>query len=228
MGELPLGSLSLTAISDALDVLGVDGGLPGIRPVSAAGRCVGPAYTVLLEPVSDGEEGPAAAYIDDVPPGSVVVIDNGGRSTCTVWGGLLTMVAARNELGGTVIHGCCRDVAVADQAKYPVFASGVYMKSGKNRVVLRACQTVLDVAGTVVTPNDLVVGDTHGVLVVPVDLVDSVVEIAGEVEHVERSIAEEVERRERLETARTRHGYNRYAFGRRSAGARSQGQSAGG
>jgi 4-hydroxy-4-methyl-2-oxoglutarate aldolase len=206
--------MSLTAISDSLDVLGVDGGCPGIRPVSTTAGCVGRAYTVSFEPVTGEGQGPAATYIDDVPAGSVVVIDNGGRPTCTVWGGLLTATAVRNHVTGTVVYGCCRDVAVAERMAYPLFSSGVYMKSGKNRVRLRARQVPVEIGGTTVRPGDVVVADAHGVLVVPASLLDDVVRLAAEIEEVERSIAEDLERGDTLERARARHGYDRYAFQR--------------
>ena len=49
-------------------------------------------------------------YIDDVEPGQIVVIDNDGRMDATVWGDILTLVADRKKIGGTVIDGVCRDI----------------------------------------------------------------------------------------------------------------------
>src|SRR6185369_9773290 len=106
--EQAFSALSTPCVSDALDKLGINGGCEGLRPVAPGLRCVGPAYTLKFEPVAEGQTAPAADYIDDVPPGSVIAIDNGGRTHCTVWGDILTLCALQKELAGTVIHGCCR------------------------------------------------------------------------------------------------------------------------
>ena len=50
---------------------------------------VGRAYTVKYLPVAQ-DKGTVGDYIDDVPAGSVVVLDNAGRLDCTVWGDILT------------------------------------------------------------------------------------------------------------------------------------------
>ena len=73
-------------------------------------------------------------YIDDVPTGAVVVIDNGGRLDATVWGDILTTVAHRDGVAGTVIDGVCRDVGRSIELGYPIFARANTMRTGKDRV----------------------------------------------------------------------------------------------
>jgi len=72
-----LAGAAVPVISDALDMLGIAGGLPDLRPVWAGAGCCGPAYPILFEPVEPGVWGPAAEYVDEVPPGSVVLLANG-------------------------------------------------------------------------------------------------------------------------------------------------------
>jgi 4-hydroxy-4-methyl-2-oxoglutarate aldolase len=105
-------ALPTAAVSDALDALGLPGALLGIGPLTNAARAVGPAYTVRYEPIID-EPGTVGDFLDDVPAGAVIVIDNAGRTDCTVWGGIMTAVASANGVAGTVVHGACRDVASA-------------------------------------------------------------------------------------------------------------------
>ena len=66
------------ALSDVLDSLGINGGCPCIIPRSKNTEITGRAFTVKFEPVSSGVSAKAGDYIDDVPEGSVIVIDNGG------------------------------------------------------------------------------------------------------------------------------------------------------
>src|SRR5579872_2592578 len=93
-----------STVSDALDKLGIQSQVPKILPLMPAFRLCGPAYTLRYEPVG-ASGGTVGDFIDDVDPRQVVVLDNGGRLDCTVWGDILTTVAHRRGVGGTVIDG---------------------------------------------------------------------------------------------------------------------------
>lgn len=68
-------------------------GLEGLKALGPGMALAGPAYTLQYEPVPEGEAAQAGEFIDEVPEGHVVVIANGGRQYCTVWGDLLTYAA---------------------------------------------------------------------------------------------------------------------------------------
>ena len=84
--------LDTTALSDAMDRLGIAGQCLGIKPLDHAFRVAGRAFTILYAPAGK-PPGTVGDFIDDVPPGYVVAIDNGGRENATVWGDIMTMVA---------------------------------------------------------------------------------------------------------------------------------------
>jgi regulator of RNase E activity RraA len=73
-------------------VLGLPGVLAGIVPLSTDYRVVGPAFTVQYAAI-DADGGTVGDFLDDVPAGAVVVIDNAARADVTVWGGIMTQVA---------------------------------------------------------------------------------------------------------------------------------------
>ena len=62
----------------------------------------------------------------------VVVIDNDGRTDCTVWGDIMTQYAGLRDFAGTVIDGVCRDVNKALDDGYPLFTAGRFMRTGKD------------------------------------------------------------------------------------------------
>ena len=103
--------LDTATLSDALDKLGIAGQCYRIKPRSGSFRMAGRAWTLLYGPAAN-PPGTVGDYIDDVPPGSVIVLDNGGRDNATVWGDILTEIAHRRGIAGTVIDGVCRDVAL--------------------------------------------------------------------------------------------------------------------
>ena len=148
-----LAALPTASISDALDVFGLPGSLHGIGPLCDATHTVGPAFTVQYEPVNPEQPGTVGDFLDDVGPGSVVVIDNDGRTDCTVWGGIMTRAAAARGIAGTVIHGTCRDVPSILDVGYPMWSTARFMRTGKDRVQLRAVQVPLRVDGSPSTPG---------------------------------------------------------------------------
>ncbi|MEI2387393.1 RraA family protein [Breoghania sp. JC706] len=185
-------ALDTASLSDALDSLGLPAGLAGIRPQTGGARCAGYAYTVLYEPVETEAGGGgfrnAADYIDDVPAGAVIVSSNPGRTDCTTWGDILTQMAALKGIAGTVIDGAARDIETVRALGYPLFSRAVFMRSGKNRVQLRATQVPVAIDGTIVAPGDLVVGDANGCVVVPRGQAREVLRRAAAVEATENRI----------------------------------------
>jgi regulator of RNase E activity RraA len=209
MGDVvkALSGFSTPTISDALDRLGIAGQVEGIYPADRRFRVAGRAFTVQYQPI-DEEGGTVGDYIEDVPPGDVVVLDNGGRLDATVWGDILTLVAQRRRLGGTVINGICRDSDRALELDYPLFSKSHWMRTGKDRVKIVG-QQVPVVLGTVrVRPGDILIGDADGVVVVPAEREQDVLDIATEIEQTEAVIRQEVERGASLREARTRLGYH--------------------
>src|SRR5690348_9086664 len=126
-------ALASAAISDALDRLQIPGQAQGIASLRLGYHIVGRAFTVRYLPVGS-TKGTVGDYVDDVPPGGVIVLDNGGRLDCTVWGDILTAMANQRGVAGTVIDGVCRDVHRALGLSYPIYSRGRFMRTGKDRV----------------------------------------------------------------------------------------------
>lgn len=201
-------TLPLAAVSDALDVLGIPGQCVGIRPVFPGARMAGRAFAVCYAPASGIPGGTVGDYVEDVRPGEVVVIANGGREDCTVWGDLLTLAAIKRGIAGTVIDGVCRDSEGAAAQGFPLFARGVYMRTGKGRVALKATQQPIPFAGIVVSPGDIVVGGADGLLAVPTAHAKEVAALAREIAKKEDKIRKIVAVGGSLKEAREKAGYH--------------------
>jgi regulator of RNase E activity RraA len=203
------GDLDTASLSDALDSLRIAGGIHGIVAHVPAARCVGFAYTVQYEPISDSSTfRNAANYIDDVPSHSVIVSSNGGRTDCTIWGDILTHVAVRKRIRGTVIDGAARDIATVRKFGYPLFSRAVYMQSGKNRAMLRATQVPIQIEGVAVHPGDLIACDENGCLVIPRRHAAQVIQRARAIEQTEARIISAVNDGASLAAARDFHRYD--------------------
>ena len=198
--------LSTTTVSDALDRLSVAGQCLGIKPLDPSFRLCGRAFTMRTIPVTS-DPGTVGDYIDDVPEGKIVVIDNAGRPDATVWGDILTFVSNRRGIGGTVIDGHCRDIALSLQLKYPIFSRGWSMRTGKDRVQLEAMHVPVSIGGARVEPGDLLLGDADGVVVLPTERETEVIALAHDIEVAENRIRKAVEDGMRLDEARQQFKY---------------------
>lgn len=199
--------LDCATLSDAFDKLGIHGQCAQIQSRSEQFRMAGRAFTLLYGPASK-PAGTVGDYIDDVAPGTVLVLDNGGREDVTVWGDILTEIAHRRGLAGTVIDGICRDVALSRQLGYPVFSRGHWMRTGKDRVQVEATQVPVSIGNVRVAPGDLVRGDADGVVVLPALHENDILDAAEAIARAEDSIRELTRGGTRLDQARQSHGYH--------------------
>ena len=195
------------SVSDAMDRLGVPCGLFGIHPVIKGKAICGPAFTVHYVPCGQNK-GTVGDFLDDVQPGEVVVIDNSGREYCTVWGGLMSILASMRGIEGTVIDGVCRDVPTIYQEDYSIFSKSVYMVTGKDRVEVDSVNTKVSVSGIQVKPNDIILGDDTGVVVIPWERLDEVLHVSEEIFEKESQIEEKVRQGITLRDARASVSYH--------------------
>ncbi len=199
--------LDTATVSDALDRLGLVGQSLGVRPLEPSMRVFGPAFTIAMLPVGI-DPGTVGDYVDEVPEGSVVVIDARGRKDATVWGDLLTATARQRGIAGTVIDGVCRDSDRLRRLGYPLFSRGHNMRTGKSRLELAAIQVPVAIGGVRVEPDDWIFGDADGVVVIPASRRQEVEHAAREIAATEESIRLAIEGGERLADARSRCGYH--------------------
>jgi 4-hydroxy-4-methyl-2-oxoglutarate aldolase len=199
--------LDTTALSDAMDRLGIAGQCLGIKPLDHKFRLAGRAFTILYGP-SASPSGTVGDYIDDVEPGGIVVLDNGGRENATVWGDILTWVAHERRVGGTVIDGACRDTHLAYQLNYPMFSRSYSMRTGKDRVQVEAMGGTVNIGDARCDAGDILRGDSDGVVVLPKAHENAILDAAEQIDMVENEIRRAVQSGMTLRQAREKHGYH--------------------
>lgn len=199
--------LDTSNISDALDRLGIAGQCLGIKPRDPRFRLTGRAFTLLYGPIGK-PAGTVGDFIDDVPPGAVITIDNGGRENATVWGDILTEIAHRRGIAGTVIDGACRDTALCLDLGYPVFSRSYSMRTGKDRVQLEGTDAIVNIGDARVAPGDILRGDADGVIVIPRHHELEVLAAAEDIFAKEEAIRKSIRAGKRLDEARKELGYH--------------------
>jgi len=200
--------LDATALSDALDRLGIAGQCLGIKPLDHRFRLTGRAFTLLYGPAGT-PPGTVGDYIDDVAPGGVVVLDNGGRENATVWGDILTWVAHERGIAGTVIDGACRDTSLSLELSYPIYSRSYSMRTGKDRIQVESVGGPVNIGDARVHPGDILRGDSDGVVVIPQAHENAVLDAAEEIDAIEDEIRRAVRSGMSLREARRQHGYHK-------------------
>lgn len=202
-----LAKFSTSTISDAMDKLGIECACLGIKPVDIGFKMIGRAFTIKYGPIGT-EGGTVGDYIDEVKPGEIVVLDNGGRLDCTVWGDILTSYSQQHGIAGTLIYGVCRDTNRSLELNYPIFSAGRYMRTGKDRVRVEGINVPVSVAHILVRPGDIILGDADGVVVVPKEYEERILQTAQQIETAEEEIRKAIDGGMRLVDARAKYKYH--------------------
>ncbi len=150
---------------------------PAIRLIwPFAGRIAGPAVTVT---VPQGSLNPIKFAMQQTRPGDIMVVNARGIASFAVWGGNVSKGMKRRGTLGVVIDGAGRDPEEAQAVDFPIFAraqataSPPYDGPGEVNVPV-AC------GGVVVSPGDIIVADQNGIVAVPQNAAEWVLEQVAE------------------------------------------------
>ena len=136
-------------------------------------RILGPACTVKVFP---GDNLMVHKSLDIAQPGDVIVVDAGGSHMNAVLGDLISTKARHRGIAGFVVDGLIRDLpAIRELGDFPVFARDVTpigpLHRGPGEINNAICA-----GGIVVHPGDIVMGDLNGVVIIPRQDADDVLE----------------------------------------------------
>lgn len=165
-----LSKLYTPVVADVLDALGFRAQCMSarVRPLWPAARCAGFALTVQTVPAR--ELAPAHPYagelaaVDALQPDDVLVVS---ESAWSFWGELLSTAANYRGCRGVVLDGPTRDSLAIQAMQFPVFHAGFHPADSLGRLDVAAHNVPVACAGVLVYPNDLILADHDGVVVVP-------------------------------------------------------------
>jgi RraA family protein len=165
-------ALPVANVSDCMSRMTAGG--PLLRPLHKSGKLAGPALTVKTRP---GDNLMLHKAIDLAEPGDVIVVDGGGDLTTALMGEIMLYHAIERGVAGFVVNGAVRDLDEINEANLPFFAAGVThrgpYKDGPGEI-----NVPIAIAGMVIEPGDLIIGDFDGVLAVPFSQAEAILEAA--------------------------------------------------
>jgi len=165
-------TLPTTAVSDAL--AGTTNMNAAIKPLNDQYHIAGRAVTVRL-PI--GENGALLEAIRIAHPGTILVVDAKGDTNRAVAGDFVVSLMKGMDIQGLVVDGVIRDIQAIRDLDFPVFSLGTTVAAG-NKFGGGVIQVPIAVGGISVQPDDFIIGDADGVVVIPHSQVNEVVQKA--------------------------------------------------
>ncbi|QIL72043.1 RraA family protein [Diaphorobacter sp. HDW4B] len=179
--------LPVANVSDCMSRMTAGGA--GLRPYHSTGVLAGPAFTVKTRP---GDNLMIHKALHMAKPGDVIVVDAGGDVTNALIGELMVATAVKNGIAGFVMNGAIRDVDAIGAGAFPVYAAGVTHR-GPYKDGPGSINVPISLNGMVINPGDLILGDADGLLCVPIDEAQALLEATRRKQDAEKVTIREIE-----------------------------------
>ena len=164
-------------------------------------RVVGPAFTLRFVPAREDLATPASwaspistrAAIEDMPAGCIAVVDAMGVTEAGIFGDILCERMARRHVAALITDGAVRDLVGILRTNLPTWCAGIAAPASVAALTFVAWQQPIACGGVAIFPDDIVVADEDGAVVIPAALLDEVVAEAAEQEVFEAWVVTEVQ-----------------------------------
>ncbi len=157
-------------------------------------KLVGWACTILENDIYAPAKKPfgyLTESLDQLRPGEVYVAT--GAHNSALWGELLTATSRTKGAVGAVLDGCTRDTPQVLEQNFPVFCTGCWAQDSSVRTYVCDYRCTIEIGQVTIHDGDLIFGDVDGVLVVPKEIVEPVMEKALEKAAGEKQVRQAIE-----------------------------------
>lgn len=175
----------------------------GTKPIrQGQKRVVGKAFTLrfvparedLATPESWGSPISTRAAIEAMPEGAICVADAMGVTDAGIFGDILCARMAKRGVAALITDGVLRDLAGVLPTGLPVWCNGIAAPSSVTGLTFVSWQEPIGCGGVAVYPDDWVVVDDDGAVLIPKAFIDDVVKLGPDQEELEAWIMSEVNR----------------------------------
>lgn len=190
-------SLYAAVVADALDSLGFGHQSPRVplRPWTSDSVLVGRCKTTLWADMYHDDPNTyelELQAVDECTADSVMICAAGGSMHAALWGELLSTASQNSGCAGAIVDGATRDVTKIRELQFPVFARGTSVYDSLNRQRVIDVDVAVEIAGVRFCPDDLVIADIDGVVVVPQQVEQEAIQTAWDKVHTENKIRDEI------------------------------------
>jgi len=175
----------------------------GTQPVrSEQARVVGRAFTLRFIPAREDQATPESwakptstrGAIEAMPAGCVAIVDARGVTDAGIFGDILCARMQQRGVAALITDGVVRDIHGVLGTHLPVWCQGAAAPPSVAGLTFVNWQEPIGCGGVAVFPDDLIVADDDGAVVIPQALIDFVVDEGEEHERYETWVVSEVEK----------------------------------
>jgi regulator of RNase E activity RraA len=175
--------------------------LRGAMPLKAGqGRIIGRAFTLRFVPAREDLATPESwsspkstrAAIEAMPDGCIAVVDAMGITDAGIFGDILCARMKKKNVAALVTDGVVRDLDGVLGTELPVWCAGASAPPSVAGLTFVDWNEPVGCGGVAVFPNDVIVVDNDGAVVIPAALIDEILELAPEQERLESWIMQQV------------------------------------
>ncbi len=173
----------------------------GTRPIRAGQpHLIGQAFTLRFVPAREDLATPDSwsspistrAAIEAMPEGCITVVDAMGVTDAGIFGDILCARMAKKGVAGLVTDGVVRDLAGVLGTGLPVWCQGAAAPASVTGLTFVNWQEPIGCGGVAVFPDDVIMVDDDGAVVIPQKLVADVAAVAADQERMEEWIMTQV------------------------------------
>ncbi|WP_375460536.1 ribonuclease activity regulator RraA [uncultured Enterovirga sp.] len=175
----------------------------GPRPTFQAGeRIVGPAFPLRFVPAREDLATPESwsspkstrGAIEAMPDGAIAVVDAMGVTEAGIFGDILCARMKKRGVAALVTDGVVRDGVGVESTGLPVWCAGIAAPASVAGLTFVGWGEPIGCGGVAVFPDDVIVLDGDGAVVIPAAFVEEVAKAGPDQELLELWIMKEVER----------------------------------
>lgn len=181
MFSLMKAKLYTPVVGDILDAMGYTHQFmpPYIRPLKDEMKLAGKACPVLEHDVFGVQEKPFGLLteaLDQLEKNEIYVAT--GAHNSALWGEILTATAKSRGSVGAVVDGWHRDTLQVLSQNWPVFSQGCWAQDSSIRTNVVDFRCPIEIGQVTIENGDIIFGDIDGVLVIPGQVAEEVIEKA--------------------------------------------------
>jgi 4-hydroxy-4-methyl-2-oxoglutarate aldolase len=169
---------------------------PQIQPMKDNQIIVGRAMPVLMIDVFGPQKKPFGLLTEalDQLEKEEIYIASGGTMRCAYWGEILTVTAKKRRAAGAVIDGFHRDTPMILKQSWPVFSRGRYAQDSSVRTKVADYRCPIEIGKVWINPGDLVFADLDGVLIIPREIEEKIIQESLDKSRTEKLVLEEIKK----------------------------------
>jgi regulator of RNase E activity RraA len=164
-------------------------------------RTVGRAFTMRFIPLREDVPGAMAKKlpvnrdaVEVMPPGSIAIADARGTKDAATFGDIVVMRMTKRGVAGIVTDGAVRDRNGLIATGLPIWTAGITAPPPGAQLMLAAWQEPIGCGGVAVFPDDIVVADADGVIVIPAGIAEETAKAGADQERVDEWQMDQIKR----------------------------------